>query len=157
MTPAQVQAMINTSLASFSNKAQFGVSSVQHHTHNNTDSPKISYKNLSNTPNITVYTGLVSAAGGVGIIFPLGWTVARTNTNPYLYKITHNLNLTNLNYTVLASITTDQAGDSTAFGGVVPLIATPLNANYFHVLPTYFNNTAQTLAAEFFFTVNVFS
>jgi hypothetical protein len=140
------------------NKQQFGVSPIADHDHsgNGYSGPKINYKNLLNLPKVTVYTGIVSPTGTAGIVFPSGWTVVRSNTNPNVYDITHNLGLTKLNYTVNATITTDQGGVSLAFGGAGAQVVTPLGANKFQVMPTYFTNgTGTSLAAEFFFTMNV--
>lgn len=89
----QIQQM----MVNFSNKSQFGVSAVQHHTHNSVDSPKISYTNLTNTPQ-TTFAGSINTSGSASFL-PSGWSSVRTGTG--VYKITHNLGTSN--YAVAAT------------------------------------------------------
>jgi hypothetical protein len=85
----QIQSLI----AASQNKPQYGVSAVQHHTHNDIDSPKLNYTNLTNTPNFIVYAGAFGYSSGN--FNPNGWTVSGSGGSA---TITHNLNT--LNYAV---------------------------------------------------------
>ena len=143
MSPAQVQAMINTSLASFSNKAQFGVSSVQHHTHNNTDSPKISYKNLTNTP--MIFAGVINSDGTNSVI-PNQWTSAEIDTG--VYKITHNLGTTS--YAAVICNSTSDPGDN----GIDRPSVILQTAQYFEV-EMYASGAGHNVAAPFNFVLFV--
>lgn len=103
-------------------KAQYGVSRVAFHVHNNIDSPQLKFIGLGDTPSTfsgqagkvaTVnpletalifssvsggYAGFVNADGTAGNL-PSAWTSSKTGTGQYI--VTHNLGTTN--YSAVAS------------------------------------------------------
>ena len=91
-TLSQITAKINQFLANF-----------QQHRHTGTDSPKVSYLDLTNVPAPTIpqtyYTGVVTS-NAAGTPFPTGWTVVNGSTGEY--TITHNLGTTDYTVSALA-------------------------------------------------------
>lgn len=102
--------------------SQFQNVPIPLHRHNGSDSPRINYNDITDTPTIptsVVFGGTVGASG-TGTL-PAGWTVAYNSPN---YTITHNLGYSN--YAVVAT-SYGNVGASAAF-------VTGLNTS-----TTYFN------------------
>lgn len=113
--------LISNMIDANAKKAQYDVTRIPYHIHNNLDAPQIPFIGLSDTPYTysgqagktlivnplgtglifakasSGYPGYVNAAGTAGTPFPAGWSVTSTGTGAY--TVTHNLGTTN--YTVV--------------------------------------------------------
>ncbi len=138
MNREEIQQMINDAIRMHTNAQQFGVSQVALHTHNGIDSPVIK------SP-ITSYMGQVSINGSAGPIFPTGWQVVSPSVG--IYIITHNLGITDKNYTIFAS---------SLDPGRVYRVANATNDNYSNVVEIHWD-TVQIGFATITFTGSVSS
>lgn len=114
---ADLQTQIRQGIQKAQQQAGYGVSMTSYHTHDNINSPKFPFTNLSDVPDnysgaagksVVVnsggtglifaspggaFGGTVNANGTAGTPFPSGWSVAHTGTGAY--TVTHNLGTTN--------------------------------------------------------------
>ncbi|MDE2232903.1 MAG: hypothetical protein KGJ90_02110 [Patescibacteria group bacterium] len=91
-----IRQIVREEIALSRQQAGYGTTLVPFHKHNGIDSPQLEVNNIKQF----MFFGNVTAVGGIGFIFPNGWTLSTDGTT-LVSTITHNLNTTN--YIVLTT------------------------------------------------------
>ena len=135
MDEQKIRSIVQQELQANRSGARFGLTPIQRHIHNNTDSP------FAFQPILT-YTGVIIYDGTVGSL-PKGWTCVRNAVGAY--SITHNLG-SDSNYVVM---TQELQSLNTVLTSVVSPFALQFDVTWWDI------STAAAGDTSFMFTVTV--